>query len=88
MKLEIPEDIAAAAKLSEKDALIELACRLFDADRLDKATAGRLAGLSRPEFESALKSRGMSIIHIDDEYVRDELNAIEKTRKHRPGEAA
>ena len=45
--LHIPADILKEAGLTESDALVEFACRLFDAGRLSKAAAARLCGLER-----------------------------------------
>jgi predicted HTH domain antitoxin len=50
----IPDVTLKQAGLTEKDALIEIACRLFDGDKLHLWPAAKLAGLSRDEFESAL----------------------------------
>ncbi|MEW6741691.1 MAG: UPF0175 family protein [Planctomycetota bacterium] len=54
MPLIIPDEILQAAGLSENDALIEIACRLFDAGRLTLWDAARLARLSRVEIEGEL----------------------------------
>ncbi len=59
--ISIPDDILARAGFTERDALIELACRLFDADRLEKPDATRLCGLSRTEFEAELFKRGLAV---------------------------
>lgn len=63
MTISIPDDILKQAGLTERDALIEFACRLFDADKLDLNTAGRLAGLQRVEFESELRARNLATVH-------------------------
>jgi predicted HTH domain antitoxin len=61
MTITIPDDVLKQAGLTERQALIEFACRLFDAGKLDFHTAGRLAGLSRVEFESELMSRKIDV---------------------------
>ncbi len=63
MTISIPDDILKQAGLTERDALIEFACRLFDADKLDLNTAGRLAGLQRVEFERELRLRNLATVH-------------------------
>ncbi len=61
MGLFIPDEILTQAGLSDRDALIEFACRLFDAGKLDKPTAERMCGLSRVEFEAQLHARGLTV---------------------------
>jgi predicted HTH domain antitoxin len=55
------------------EALIEIACRLYDADRIAKPQATRLTGLSRAEFEEELTKRGLPWIRInyDETYERE-----------------
>lgn len=73
MPVIIPDETLKQAGLTEKEALIEIACGLFDADKLPLWPAAQLAGMSRGEFESALMSRGIAIHRIDEEYLKHEL---------------
>jgi predicted HTH domain antitoxin len=57
MPLIISDETLKQAGLTESEAKIEIACRLFDADKLHLWPAAQLAGLSRDEFLSELKSR-------------------------------
>jgi len=57
MPVVIPDETLKQAGLSEKEALIEIACRLFDAGKLHLNQAARLAGITRYELESELMSR-------------------------------
>lgn len=75
----IPDETLKQAGLTEKEALIEIACRLFDADKLLLWPAAQLAGMSRGEFESALMSRGIAVHRIDEEYLRHELEMSERS---------
>lgn len=61
MCLHIPDEILKQAGLSERDALIEIACRLFDADKISKPAACRLAGVARVDLERALHERGLTV---------------------------
>ena len=61
MTISIPDDILARAGLTERDALIEFACRLYDAERLEKPDATRLCHLERVEFEAELHKRGLTV---------------------------
>jgi predicted HTH domain antitoxin len=84
MPVTISDDVLKQANLSERDALIEIACRLFDADKLTKTQASRLAGLSRIDFEAELVRRGLPVIHIDDEYWEQELKSLQRIDRDRP----
>jgi len=61
MPLVIPDDLLQQAGLDEREALIEFACRMFDAGKLALWPAARLAGLERVEMEQALIQRGIAI---------------------------
>ena len=67
MPLTISDDVLASAGLTEREALIEFACRLFDADKLPSPTAARLAGLTRTDFESELIARGLPTVRYTEE---------------------
>lgn len=73
MPVTIPDETLKQAGLTETEALIEIACRLFDADKLHLWPAAQLAGLSRDEFESALLSRGIPVHRVDEAYLKHEL---------------
>ena len=73
MPVIIPDETLKQAGLTEKEALIEIACLLFDADKLHLWPAAQLAAMSRGEFESELMSRGIAVHRIDEEYLRHEL---------------
>lgn len=88
MTVNIPDDILKAAGLTERGVLVELACRLFDADRLDFNSAARLAGLSRVELERELLARGLAIVHYSaEEYRQDRetLAHLDAARRKRAG---
>jgi predicted HTH domain antitoxin len=46
---------------TEREAAVELACRLFDAGKLTLWSAAKLAGLDRAGMEDALLTRGIPI---------------------------
>ncbi len=72
MCLHIPDDILKSAGLTEREALVEIACRLFDAEKLAKSDAARLCGLERVEFEEELYNRGLAVYHTSlEEYEMD-----------------
>lgn len=59
--LMIPDEVWREAGLSESDALVEFACRLFDAGKLPLWSAAKLARLDRNGIEDALLERGIRI---------------------------
>lgn len=77
MPLSIPDRVLQQMGLSEREALVEVACRLFDANKLGKADAGSMCGLSRVEFEAELLARGLPLVHIDEEWIEQERRSLE-----------
>jgi predicted HTH domain antitoxin len=82
----IPDETLKQAGLSERDALIEIACRLFDAGKLHLNQAACLAELTRNEFESELISREIDVYRIDEAYLRHELEMSGRTWNAERGE--
>lgn len=78
MTITIPDDILKAAGLTARDALIEFACRLFDAGRLDLHPAAQLAGLTRPQLESELLARRIAIYRPSVQDVADDAEALRR----------
>jgi len=69
----IPDETLKQAGLNEREALIEIACRLFDAGKLHLSQAARLARMTRSDFESELMTREIDVYRIDEEYLKHEL---------------
>ncbi len=78
MTITVPDDVLRQAGLTEREAVIEFACRLFDAQRLDLFAASRLGGLSRAEFEAELRARHIPIHRPTLEDIGDEEAALRK----------
>ncbi len=78
MPLTISDQTLQQLGLSPKDALVEFACRLFDAGRLPLWPAAQLAGLSRVELENELRSRGIAIYRPSPQDVEREVEAMKK----------
>lgn len=57
MPLTITDELLRQAGLSEDEARIEFACRLFEAGRLGLWSAARWCGLPRVQFEAELFRR-------------------------------
>ena len=59
MPLVIGDDILREANLTESDVRVEIACRLYAADRLSFGSAVHLSGLTSERFQAALVNRGI-----------------------------
>lgn len=61
MPVIIPDETLRAAGLTEAQAKVEIACRLFEAGTLALWPAAKLADLSRVQFEAELLRRGIAV---------------------------
>ena len=84
MTLRIPDEILKAANLDEHGVLVELACHLFDAQRLSLGQASRLAGMSRTDFEDELHDRKISVYRYGEEEFQQDLQALAKMKHQGP----
>ncbi len=76
MPLTITDQLLAEAGFSERDALIEIACRLYDAGKLTMPAATRWAGLSRTQFEEELLRREIAITRPTSEDLKQDLQTL------------
>ena len=70
MPLIIGDDILREAKLTEAEARVEFACRLYAAERLSFDSAVHLSGLSSERLREELVSRGI-LDHADEQALDD-----------------
>jgi predicted HTH domain antitoxin len=78
MGVVIPDEAIREAGLTEREALIEFACHLFDMGRLALPAAARLAGLARVEFEQELRTRRIAIYRPTPEDLKADLEALDQ----------
>lgn len=78
MTMTLPDNILSQAGISEQEARLELACRLFDLERLDLWPAAQLAGLSRVDFEFELHKRKIALYRPTFEEVQQDLAALRR----------
>ncbi|MDZ4688613.1 MAG: UPF0175 family protein [Planctomycetaceae bacterium] len=76
MPLLITDEELQAAGLTADAARIELACRLFQAEKLTKVQARRLSGLERLDFEDELIARKIPVYYVTEESWAQDLTAI------------
>lgn len=77
MPLVISDEQLRDMKMDERDAKIEIACRLFDAERLSLPAAARFAGLSRAAMEGELRRRQIALYRPTLEDLRQDLAVLE-----------
>jgi predicted HTH domain antitoxin len=80
MPVTFSDELLAEAGLSEREAKLEIACRLYDAGKLTMPQATRWAGIARVEFEAALLERQLPLVRIDERYWEQELQSLERLR--------
>jgi len=78
MPLMIPDDVLKQAGLSEHEMAVEIACRLFDAGRLELPQAAKLAGLARVELEEELMARNIPVYRPTMGDFLDDIAALDK----------
>ena len=78
MPLTIPDELLHEAGLSEREALVEFACRLFDTGKLTLWSAARWANLSRTDFEEELRRRQIPIYRPGLGDLADDLDILNR----------
>ena len=76
--LYIPDELLREAGLTEQEAMVELACRLFDGGRLTLWSAAKLARLDRAGMEDALLARGIAIYRPTAEDLAHDLKTLDQ----------
>ena len=76
MPLVIPDEVLSKARLTEREALLEFACRLFDAGRLSIGHAGAIVGLTEDQMEDELVKRDIPRYRYTEEMFERDLQAI------------
>jgi len=76
--LTIPDELLRQAGLDERQALIEFACRLFDAGKLSLWSAAQMAGLDRGAMEDCLLERGISVYRPTPEDLARDLATLDR----------
>ncbi len=71
MPVTIPDDILAAAQLTEPELRREIALTLFQQQRLTLAQASRLAQMSQREFQHLLAERRIPVHYGPEDFEQD-----------------
>jgi predicted HTH domain antitoxin len=78
MPLTIPDDVLRKTGMSEDEARVEIACRLFEAGKLALWPAAQWAGLSRSQFEEEVLDRRIPLYRPTQRDLDAELDAMDK----------
>jgi predicted HTH domain antitoxin len=78
MPVIITDETLAQAGMTEREAVVEIACRLFDAGKLHLWPAAKLAGMSRVEFEQQLMDRKIPVYRPTIEDLHEDLAALRR----------
>ena len=81
MALTLSDEQLQRLGMSDREALIEIACRLFDADKLSLPGASKFAGLSRIELEEELLKRKIPAYRYTDEMIASDLRTLELLKR-------
>lgn len=80
MPVTIPDEVLAAAHISESGLKQELALALFQQERLTLAQASSLAGITQLAFQALLADRHIPI-HYGVEEFRDDIRILRQTER-------
>jgi len=81
MPLTIPDEVLAAARITEPELRREVAVTLFQQERLTLAQASRLAGMSQGAFQRLLAERHIPVHYGLEEFEQD-LRTIQPRGQH------
>jgi predicted HTH domain antitoxin len=80
MSITISDELLREAGMSDREALVEIACRLFEAGKLTLPLAARLAGVDRGEMEDQLLDRKIPLYRPSLEDYRSDVDALRKLK--------
>jgi predicted HTH domain antitoxin len=78
MALTLTDEELQTMGMSAREARVEIACRLFDAERVTFHAAIRLAGMNRLDFEAALHDRGIALYRPTIEDTEADLATLDR----------
>lgn len=77
--LQIPNNVLQQAGIAEREAVVELACRLFETGRLSIFFAAQLAGLAQPDFEDMLRERNIPMYRYTEDDLQNDLRTLRQS---------
>jgi predicted HTH domain antitoxin len=80
MPVVISDEALKPAGLTESEAIVEIACHLYDVGKLSLWPAAKMAGMQRSEFEQVLIDRKNPVYRPTLEDLAEDLATLEKLR--------
>ena len=74
MALTISDDLLTSVRMSDNELLVDVACFLYDKERLSFGRAAKLSGLNQLQFQKELAKRDIYIKYTIDDYNTDLRN--------------
>ncbi len=81
MPVVISDETLQQTGMTEREVVIEIACRLFDIGKLPLWPAAQMARLSRAEFEQELVNRRIPIHRPTSQDLADDLATLERLKR-------
>jgi predicted HTH domain antitoxin len=81
MSITISDELVKATGMNEREAMIEIACRLFQAGKLSLPLAARFAGLARGEMEDQLLDRKIPLYRPTLEDYHQDVETLRKLKE-------
>ena len=78
--LHVPDDLLRRLGPSDRDALMEIACRLYETHRLKFDEAARLADVDLDTYAAACASRKIPVYWYESADLESDLDTLKKMR--------
>jgi predicted HTH domain antitoxin len=78
--LHVPDDLLKRLGTNDEDALLEIACRLYETQRLKFDEAARLANVGLDAFAAGCASRKIPVYWYRSEDLLSDLEALKKMK--------
>ena len=78
MSLTIPDEILKSTGMTEAEARVEIACRLYETEKISLQSAAQWVGSTRIEFEEELLQRGIAIYRPTVQDLSDDMNTLDR----------
>ncbi len=76
MSLTIPDFVLESAGLSEREWVVEIACRLFDSGRITKSAATNWLAMTRGEFDEELSRRKIPLYRLTSDDLQQDVATL------------
>ena len=78
MPLTITDEQLQAMRMDEREARVEIACRLFEAGRMSFGHAAKLAQVSEEQMHDEIEHRGIPRYRYTAEHLREDMETLRR----------